>query len=380
MNETPQFVYTLLEFKLHERSSDALEAISRLSREDILRCDSGCLAQIIREFAVAPPILRTDLKEVDEKIIELEDIMLDRKTGNTGHIFIIPVERDSQWLEEIDNQRTTIDDYPLAFLDKKRSRIRIKLQVSPEDKEGALKCKLDYRTRVVEEYVDSVGAKLVQFNKDLAQKMAAELNKRKSAIIKGHREIENTGLPRVHNPEHEEKAIQIDRLLRNLGKRITTAPSNQEESKRREVRIFIVHGHDHQTVLELKDYLQNTLKLGEPVVLRQMPGLGRTLIEKFEKEAEAVELVFVVLTPDDKAAALNDPDNEKRRARQNVIFELGFFLGKLGRTSGRIILLHKGSVEIPSDVAGIEYIDISNGVESAGEKIRRELNACGIYK
>jgi predicted nucleotide-binding protein len=130
------------------------------------------------------------------------------------------------------------------------------------------------------------------------------------------------------------------------------------------MRTFIVHGHDHQTLVELKDYLQNTLKLGEPVVLRQMPGLGRTLIEKFEKEAETVDLVFVLLTPDDKAAALNDPDSEKRRARQNVILELGFFLGKLGRTSGRIILLHKGSVEIPSDIAGIEYIDCSTSFGS----------------
>ena len=71
---------------------------------------------------------------------------------------------------------------------------------------------------------------------------------------------------------------------------------------------------------------------------------------------------------------------EKRRARQNVIFELGFFLGKLGRESGKILLLHKGPVEIPSDINGIEYIDISNGIESAGERIRKELRALGILK
>jgi predicted nucleotide-binding protein len=74
-----------------------------------------------------------------------------------------------------------------------------------------------------------------------------------------------------------------------------------------------VQGHDHQTLLELKDYVQNTLKLGEPVVLRQMPGLGKTLIEKFEREAETIELVFVLLTPDDKGAAPRGSMQELRQ-------------------------------------------------------------------
>lgn len=130
----------------------------------------------------------------------------------------------------------------------------------------------------------------------------------------------------------------------------------------------------------MKDYLQNTLKLAEPVILRKMPGLGKTLIEKFESEAEAVELVFVLLTPDDEMVNPSKLEAQKRRARQNVILELGFFLGKLGRKSGKILLLHKGPVEIPSDIVGIEYIDITNGIESAGETIRRELDALGILK
>jgi predicted nucleotide-binding protein len=302
----------------------------------------------------------------------------DRKTGSTGHIFFIPVEGDAEWLEEVDNQRTAIDNYPLAFLDRKRSRVSIRLTVSPEDEEGALKRKLDHRTGLVEQYAEAVAAKLIEFNNDLAEKMTLELNKRKDAIVKAQRELEKTGLPRVHNPEHEEKAIQIERLMRSLGAYMTSASSPAEGPKAREVRSFIVHGHDHESLFELKDYLQNTLRLGEPVVLRQMPGLGKTLIEKFEREAQAVELVFVLLTPDDKAAALADPDHEKHRARQNVILELGFFLGKLGRESGKVLLLHKGPVEIPSDIAGIEYIDITNGIESAGESIRRELRALGI--
>lgn len=379
-DQQPSFVYTLLESKLHERLAGALEFISTLSKEDVLRCDGGCLTELVREFAVAPPILRSDLMVADERIIETVDMTFDRKTGHTGHYFFIPIERESEWLEEVNNQRAPIDDHPLAFLDKKRDRIYIKLMVSPEDEEGALKPKLNYRVGLVEHYANSVSAKLIEFNKDLAEKMTLELNKRKNAIVKAEKELENIGLPRVHNPEHAEKAIQIERLLRSLGTYMTSASSRTEESRMREIRSFIVHGHDHQSLYELKDYLQNTLKLGEPVVLRQMPGLGKTLIEKFEREAEAVELIFVLLTPDDKAASLVDPDTEKRRARQNVILELGFFLGKLGRESGKILLLHKGFIEIPSDIIGIEYIDITNGIESAGESIRRELKASGMLK
>ena len=74
-----------------------------------------------------------------------------------------------------------------------------------------------------------------------------------------------------------------------------------------------------------------------------------------------------------KPANPNECNEEKRRARQNVILELGFFLGILGRETGRVILLHAGPLELPSDLSGVTYIDVSKGIESAGEKIRREL-------
>jgi len=231
--------------------------------------------------------------------------------------------------------------------------------VSPEDEEGTLKRKLDYRTSLLEQYADSVATKIAEFNKDLTEKMATELNRRKSAIVKAEKEQEKIGLPRVHNPEHAETAVQVERLLQNLGAYVTSPSSHDEEPMAREVRSFIVHGRDHESLWELKYYLQNTLGLNEPVVLQQTPGRGKTLIEKFEREVEAIELVFVLLTPDDKSASPDDPDTDKRRARQNVILELGFFLGKLGRESGKILLLHKGPIELPSDIIGIEYIDIT---------------------
>ncbi|HVF41932.1 MAG TPA: TIR domain-containing protein [Pyrinomonadaceae bacterium] len=144
--------------------------------------------------------------------------------------------------------------------------------------------------------------------------------------------------------------------------------------RKRKPTIFIVHGHDVAAKESLRNYLQNVLQLGEPIVLQELPSRGRSVIEKFEAESKKADLVFVILTPDDRAfRASSDGDSARPRARQNVIFEMGYFFAKLQRTSGRVILLHRGEVELPSDIYGVDSIDISNGVEAAGEAIRREV-------
>lgn len=136
---------------------------------------------------------------------------------------------------------------------------------------------------------------------------------------------------------------------------------------------FIVHGHDSEIVLELKNYIQNTLKWQEPIILREQPSAGKTIIEKFEDFTRKVDCAFVLLTPDDKVVS-SGTNEEKRRSRQNVIFELGFFYGALERQSGRVLVLHKGEVEIPSDISGIVWIDVTAGIAAAGENIRREVS------
>jgi predicted nucleotide-binding protein/CheY-like chemotaxis protein len=136
-------------------------------------------------------------------------------------------------------------------------------------------------------------------------------------------------------------------------------------------RAFVVHGHDEVALLQLKNYLQNVLHWPEPVILREQPNYGRTLIEKFEELAGRIDCVFVLLTPDDAIVSKQSP--EPRRSRQNVIFELGFFFGQIGRESGRVIVLYKGPTELPTDIHGIAWIGIDKGVEAASEEIRREV-------
>lgn len=137
-------------------------------------------------------------------------------------------------------------------------------------------------------------------------------------------------------------------------------------------KVFIVHGHDDAALQSLARFLE---KLGlEAIVLMERPNIGRTIIEKFEDSAGEVGFAVVLMTPDDVgdvAAGVS----QLGRARQNVIFELGYFSGKLGR--GKVCLLRKGSVEIPSDLFGIVYTDM----DDAGgwkQKLITELKAAGL--
>lgn len=146
-------------------------------------------------------------------------------------------------------------------------------------------------------------------------------------------------------------------LPRMTGRRVASTPL-----------AFIVHGHDAALRLDLKNYIQNTLGWQEPVVLAEKRSGGRTIIEKFEENAEKADYAFILLSPDDLTK------DSEARARQNVIFELGFFVGYFGRKSGQVLVLRKGDVRLPGDLDGVIYIDVSAGIAAAGEEIRRELN------
>lgn len=138
-------------------------------------------------------------------------------------------------------------------------------------------------------------------------------------------------------------------------------------------RVFIVHGRDQEALQETRAFFTGALHFSEPIVLAEQPSRGLTLIEKFERYAADSDLAVVLLTPDDVGHLVGQADVTSSRARMNVLFELGYFLGALRRRSGRVFILRKGAVEIPTDLAGLVYIDISSGVKAAGAVIRREL-------
>jgi predicted nucleotide-binding protein len=136
------------------------------------------------------------------------------------------------------------------------------------------------------------------------------------------------------------------------------------------IKIFVVHGHDEGALQAVARFL-DTIGL-KAIVLREQPDQGRTIIEKFDACAREVGFAVVLLTPDDLGGPAYAPD-QAARARQNVIFELGYFVGSLGR--GRVCLLRKGDVEIPSDLFGVIYSDFDHPAESWKVKLARELKA-----
>lgn len=146
------------------------------------------------------------------------------------------------------------------------------------------------------------------------------------------------------------------------------------------IRTFIVHGHADADIRVLKTLITRDLRLPEPVVLNERPDLGRTVLEKFEETAADVDLVFVLLTPDDVGRLRTRAEIDRWRSRQNVIFELGYFFGCLQRRTGRIVLLHRGPLELPSDIAGIAYVDISKGVSSAKRAIQLAVESVRIRR
>ena len=137
-----------------------------------------------------------------------------------------------------------------------------------------------------------------------------------------------------------------------------TPPSSaaQENERTNTKEVFVVHGRDNEAKETVARFLTK-LSL-TPVILHEQPNQGRTILEKFEQHVQ-VGFAVALLTPDDVGALQDSSNDLKPRARQNVVFELGYFLGRLGRE--RVCALTKGNVELPSDYDGVVYISLDDG-------------------
>lgn len=114
-------------------------------------------------------------------------------------------------------------------------------------------------------------------------------------------------------------------------------------------KIFVVHGRAGEEEAVARFISQMGL---EPVILHERPNKGRTIITKFREEADDIGFAVVLMTPDDTGGPKDG--QMQPRARQNVVFELGFFIGRLGPE--KVAALVKGEIERPSDFDGVLYI------------------------
>lgn len=137
--------------------------------------------------------------------------------------------------------------------------------------------------------------------------------------------------------------------------------------------IFIVHGHDNAIKVSVARFVE---KLGlKAVILHEQPNKGRTIIEKFEEHANSSSFAIIILTPDDIGYPKDKEKEKSFRARQNVIFELGFFCGALGRK--HICVLYKDSIEIPNDYLGVVYLKIDDS-HSWQLSLAKEMKESGL--
>ena len=140
-------------------------------------------------------------------------------------------------------------------------------------------------------------------------------------------------------------------------------------------RVFVVHGHDGEAKLATARFLE---RLGlEAVILHEQDDGGRTIIEKFEAYSD-VGFAIIVHTADDvgNSRKAHEKDGSlKARSRQNVVFEHGYFFGRLGR--GRVVALLKGEIEIPSDLQGVIYTPMDDH-DAWKTKVAKEMKAAGL--
>lgn len=135
-------------------------------------------------------------------------------------------------------------------------------------------------------------------------------------------------------------------------------------------KVFVVHGHNHGVKEAVARFLE---KLGlEAVILHEKPNSGRTVIEKFSDYAD-VHFAIVLLTGDDEGRVRGSGVELLPRARQNVILELGYFLGKLGRS--RVCALYEAGVEIPSDYEGVLFVELDRSERWKFDLVRELIAA-----
>jgi len=241
---------------------------------------------------------------------------------------------------------------------------------------------------------------LYDMSKENVQQLVAQPYMNGEEFFLGGRRIDPSLVDKIHIWETEESVrkleqkamyLDIDDVLNdirrgNIGKLVTSnfiksppCVGEKKTPKKTSKNVFIVHGKDDKPKLELARMLE---KLGfNTIILSEQPDKGRTIIEKLEQETFDIGYAFVILTPDDTAFPDELPKipstrpELKRRARQNVILELGYFVGKIGRN--RVCCLYKGDVELPSDIHGVLFKKFNESIEECYKGILEELKAAG---
>ncbi len=166
-----------------------------------------------------------------------------------------------------------------------------------------------------------------------------------------------------------EQALKCEHLMERMDEALENLAG---KSVYRSKKVFLVHGRDEQMKRDIKTFFY---EIGfEPVILSEQVSGGKTVIEKFEEYAEQAAFAAVLLSPDDEGG-LRTQTARYPRARQNVILELGYFIGRLGRLRVLLFRSAEEAFEEPSDISGYCFINYGS---NAGWKIEAAQNIANL--
>jgi len=185
------------------------------------------------------------------------------------------------------------------------------------------------------------------------------------------------GVACFHNSDQEDRFTQDDFTMikayaNTLGTMLELSKMNLKCEQSR--KVFLVHGHDRLSLLEMEKLLMSVNVL--PIVMKDQPKTGQELLEMLEKIIDGCRGGFVIMTPDDLGRDCSNSDKELMpRARQNVIFEAGM-LTALFRGNNKVCFLLKQPLEIPSDMKGLLYEEFEDNIDEA--RIKNILKNWGL--
>lgn len=272
----------------------------------------------------------------------------------------------------------------IMFRDEAKSRLQERIEKGLELKQRQVE------TRETFEMLSNDYSKWDSFNSELLKRifttdeMAKEYDFWGAMMMSMHEPSLSEKVAHVYQDVNK-KIHRLDSIIERLeliplSSGIQTAVPAQvsSPSQARTKKVFVVHGRDEVAKTNLEVFLH---EIGlEPVVLHRQADEGMTIIEKFEKHSD-VGYAFILLTPDEVSYLASEetkPDAERIkefRARPNVIFEFGYFVGKLSRS--RVCCLYTGDVTLPSDVSGMIYKRYDKSIEDVAYSIIKDLRASG---
>lgn len=203
--------------------------------------------------------------------------------------------------------------------------------------------------------------------------------------VKLHRDLDSFwGFIQPKYPTYAERRTFLSEQFTHLLDALEFGDSNQKKSSvvsksanisiaRNKRKVFIVHGRDDGTKQEVGRFIES---LGlEVIILHEQANSGMTIIEKIEHYSNDADYALVLYTPCDLGRGAHETKvPARRRARQNVVFEHGYLMAKLGREN--VCALVKDEIEIPNDISGVVYVNLDlNGAWKI--EVSKELKSCG---